>query len=248
MECQNIALGTYRLRDEQCVEIVKSGLEYGYRHIDTADLYKNHKQVAEGIHASGVPREDVFLVSKIFNNNIKKVAIAETVDKIKKELDTDYIDLILLHNPVKNYEKAWSSLIQNKTHQNIKYIGTSNFELEHLDTLATETGVRPYLNQIELSLWNQPTQHTIEYHKNANIIMQAHSIYTNNHKTDDLELEGFGMNKYRFLNKYISDQGIPIVIGSSNVANVKENYDWVFEPQIRAGIHTSKFHCSYRIY
>ncbi len=253
MQCQNISLGTYRLKDDQCVKIVKFGLEYGYRQIDTAELYKNHKQVSQGINLSGIPRESIFIVSKIFNNNISKLKIAESVDIIKKELETDYIDLILLHNPVKNYEKAWENLIQSQIHQNIRYIGTSNFDLIHLDKIISATSVNPYLNQIELSIWNQPTTNTIDYHKNANIIIQAHSIYTNNVKTNDLEFEEFSnnlaINKYKLMNKYLSDQQIPIVIGTTNITNLKANYDWVLEPSIQIDKNIiKKFDCNYQIY
>ncbi len=170
MQCQPISLGTYRLKNEQCVQIVKSGLELGYRQIDTAELYKNHVQVAQGINLSGVPRESIFITSKIFNHNITKLKIVESVDKIKKELEIDYIDLILLHNPVKNYETAWATLIEIQTQQNIRYIGTSNFGLTHLESIKNLTGVIPYLNQIELSIWNQPDLKLLDYHKSNNII------------------------------------------------------------------------------
>ncbi len=256
MECQNIALGTYRLKDEKCIEIVKLGLQYGYKQIDTAELYKNHKEVAQGIKLSKIPREEIFIVSKIFNNNITKLKIAETVDTIKKELEINDIDLILLHNPVKNYEKAWEELIKCQIQQNIKYIGTSNFELEHLDKIINNTRINPYLNQIELSLWNPPNEKIINYHKNANIIVQAHSIYTNNNKINDVNLDelanNYKINKYKLIHKFISDQQIPIVIGSSNINNIKLNYDWIFETSIFDNIIDKnifkKFDCNYRIY
>ncbi len=253
MQCQNISLGTYRLEDTQCVQIVKSGLVYGYRQIDTAELYKNHKEVSQGISLSGIPRESIFLVSKIFNNNIEKLKISESVDKIKKELGVDYIDLILLHNPVKNYEKAWENLIQSQSHQNIRYIGTSNFDIVHLDKIITSTGINPYLNQIELSIWNQPTPYIINYHKNSNIIIQAHSIYTNNTKTNDLEYKHFSENlgicRYKLAYKFISDQQIPIVTGTRNISNLKANYDWAFDPSIPIDKNIiKKFDCNYQIY
>ena len=248
-----LGIGTYRLQDEICTDIITQGLNLGYRQIDTAQLYRNHKDIALGIEKSNVPREEIFIISKILNSNIKKLKIPESVDLIKKELSIDYIDLILLHNPVKNYEKAWENLIQSQIHQNIRYIGTSNFDLIHLDKIIGATDINPYLNQIELSIWNQPTTRIIEYHKNANIIIQAHSIYTNNVKTNDLEFEEFsnnlGINKYKLMHKYLSVQQIPIVIGTKNITNLKSNYDWAFESFVDIDNNIiKKFDCNYQIY
>ncbi len=253
MQCQPISLGTYRLKNEQCVQIVKSGLELGYRQIDTAELYKNHVQVAQGINLSGVPRESIFITSKIFNHNITKLKIVESVDKIKKELEIDYIDLILLHNPVKNYETAWATLIEIQTQQNIRYIGTSNFGLEHLESIKNLTGVSPYLNQIELSIWNQPTQELLDYHKSNNIIIQAHSIFTNNLKSSEPELVNLASNlksnPHKLMLKYLLNQNINVVTGTSSSTHLINNLDWVSEPNIHIDNNIIKiFDCNYRIY
>ncbi len=253
MQCQPISLGTYRLKDEQCVQIVKSGLELGYRQIDTAELYKNHEQVAQGINLSGIPRESIFITSKIFNHNITKLKIPESVDKIKKELGLSYIDLILLHNPVKNYESAWATLIQNQIHQDIRFIGTSNFGLEHLESIKNLTGIKPYLNQIELSIWNHPTQELLDYHKSNNIIIQAHSIFTNNMKTLEPELvnlaSNLNSNRYKVMLKYLLNQNINVVTGTTSLTHLKDNLDWVSEPNILIDNNLVKiFDCNYRIY
>lgn len=150
-----VGLGTYKLQDGICTQIIKSGLELGYRQIDTAQLYHNHTNIAQGISLSKIPREDIFIISKIHNSNIKKLKISESIDMIKKELETDYIDLILLHNPVKNYQKAWEELIRCKEHQGIKNIGVSNFDICDLENIISQTNIYPYLNQIELNIFNQ---------------------------------------------------------------------------------------------
>ncbi len=253
MQCQPISLGTYRLKDEQCVQIVKSGLELGYRQIDTAELYKNHVQVAQGISLSGVPRESIFITSKIFNHNITKLKIPESVDKIKKELGLNYIDLILLHNPVKNYDIAWATLIEIQTQQNIRYIGTSNFCLEQLESIKNLTGISPYLNQIELSIWNQPMQELLEYHKSNDIIIQAHSIFTNNFKSSEPELIDMASNlnssPHKLMLKYLLNQNINVVTGTSSLTHLKDNLDLVAEPNILIDNNLVKiFDCNYRIY
>lgn len=253
MECQNISLGTYRLRGEDCINIVSTGLELGYRQIDTAELYKNHKEVAQGIDKSKIPRTDIFITSKIFNQNISKIKISESLDKMLKELNTDYLDLVLLHNPVKNYQLAWEELIRIKSHFNIKYIGTSNFAIKHIDLIKEKTGYTPYLNQIELSIFNQPSHTLIEYHKSNNIIIQAHSIYTNNSL-----LSNYLLNKYsnklnipphKLMLKYLSDLDIKIVTGTTNIINLKNNYDWIKETKIDVDNDMIlKLNCDYKIY
>lgn len=252
MECQDIALGTYRLKGEQCINLVKSGLDIGYRHIDTAELYKNHKDVAQGIKSTDIDRSNIFITSKIFNPNITKLKISESVDKILKELNTDYIDCVLLHNPVKNYELAWKELIRIKSHYNIRYIGTSNFRLEHLDKITCNTGISPYLNQIELSILNQPTKELLDYHKSNNIIIQAHSIYTNNRAINE-ELFNYSgklqISTHKLMLKYLSDMGIHIVTGTTNFKNLQNNFQWVKEPAIDSNFQIVKlFNCDYRIY
>ncbi len=253
MECQSISLGTYRLKDDQCVQIVKSGLDLGYRQIDTAELYKNHKQIKEGISLSGVPRESIFITSKIFNSNITKLKITESVDKIKKELDIDYIDLILLHNPVKNYESAWATLIQSQIHQNIRFIGTSNFQIKHLEKIKDLTGSSPYLNQIELSIWNQPTQELLDYHKSNGIIIQAHSIFSNNTKPLEPGLinlaSNLKSNPYKLMLKYLLSQNIPVVTGTSNLEHLINNWNCISEPNIQIDNNMVKiFNCNHRLY
>ncbi len=253
MECQNIALGTYRLKGVQCINQVKSGLEIGYRHIDTAELYKNHKEVSQGISLSGLDRYDLFITSKIFNNNITKLKISESVDKMLKELGTNYIDCVLLHNPVTNYELAWKELVKIKSHYNIRYIGTSNFSLEQLDKIITNTGINPYLNQIELSIVNQPTKELLDYHKSNNIIIQAHSIYTNNQLVSDDKIKSYseelGISTHNLMLKYLTGLNIPIVTGTTSLAHLKDNFDWVNYPAICLNNDIVKsFNCDYCIY
>lgn len=252
MECQNISLGTYRLKGVQCINLVKSGLEIGYRHIDTAELYKNHMEVSQGINLSGEDRTDLFITSKIFNNNITKLKISESVDKMLKELGTNYIDCVLLHNPVKNYELAWDELIKIKSHYNIRYIGTSNFNLEQLDKIITNTGICPYLNQIELSIVNQPTKELLDYHNSNNIIIQAHSIYTNNQNLHNNLIEysnELKISTHKLMLKYLSDMNIPIVTGTTNFTHLKNNFDWITQPVIQINNDIVKiFDCNYRIY
>lgn len=227
MSYQLVGLGTYKLQDGLCSQIIKSGLELGYRQIDTAQLYHNHINISQGISLSGVAREDIFIISKIHNSNIKKLKIAESIDVIKKELDTNYIDLILLHNPVKNYNLAWEELIRCKEQMGIKNIGVSNFDIDNLENIIKQTNIHPYLNQIELNIFNQQKK-LIEYNKSHGIITQSHTTLTKSNLLNDIDLIEFAkvlkITPSELMYKYVLDQGIGILPRTSNQEHLVSNY------------------------
>ena len=230
-----IGLGTYKLQDETCTNIIKSGLEQGYRLIDTAQLYRNHTQVALGIKQSQVNREDIFICSKISNTNIKKLKISESIDQIKKELEINYLDLLLLHNPVKNYDTAWKELIYCQNFFDIKNIGVSNFEITHLENIMEKTMISPYLNQIELNLFNQQIN-LINFHKKNNIITQSHTTLTKGSLLDNQKLIKWSnqltINPSELLFKFVLDQGIGILPRTTNLDHLKDNINLVNKPCI----------------
>ncbi len=225
----NIGLGTYKLNDKLCTDIINNGLQIGYRLIDTAIMYNNHKDIATGIFLSKINRNDIFIISKIDNKNIRKVNIAEATDNIIKELEltSSYIDLILLHYPVKNYDKAWKDLIYCKEHYNIKNIGTSNFEMEHLDTIIKQTNIKPYINQIQLNIFNQ-NKYLIEYHNINNIITHAHTTLTKSNLLYNDLITNYSYNKNIdndvFMYKFVLDQNIGILCKTTNIKHLNKNY------------------------
>lgn len=227
---QQIGIGTYKLQDELCTRVIKSGLELGYRQIDTAQLYHNHEQISTGIKLSGVPREEIFLISKIHNSNIKKNKISESVDLIKKELGIDYIDLILLHNSVKGYELAWDELIRIQTHMNVRHIGVSNFNINHLESIISKTNIVPFINQIELNIFNQQEE-LIKYNKSQNIITQSHTTLTKGNLLNNIDLinlsNKIGLSSASTMFKFVLDQDIGILPKTTNFTNLKSNYELI---------------------
>lgn len=227
-EYQLVGLGTYKLQGEVCTNIIKSGLELGYRQIDTAQLYNNHEEIAIGISQSYIPRTEIFIQSKIHNSNIRKLKIAESIKEIKKELNTDYLDLILLHNPVKNYDKAWEELIRCQSHYNIRYIGVSNFEITHLENIISLTDITPWLNQIELNIFNQQTE-LVQYNKSKQIITQSHTTLTKGALLDDKKI-GLFANKLNIsvpelMFRFILEQDIGILPRTSKIDHLIYNFN-----------------------
>jgi len=230
---QLFGLGTYKLQGDLCTNIVKNGLELGYRQIDTAQLYNNHNEVSLGIYQSEIKREEIFLISKIHNSNIKKIKIAESINQIKKELNTDYLDLLLLHNPVKNYEESWKELIFCKEQLGIKHIGVSNFDIIHLEKIANMQ--IPWLNQIELNIFNSNRKNDlINYHKKNNIITQAHTILTKGNLLNDNQLTEWSSKlnipNYELMFKFVIDQNIGILQRTSNLDHLISNWNLCSKP------------------
>ncbi|MEP6526293.1 MAG: aldo/keto reductase [Nocardioidaceae bacterium] len=149
-----LGLGTSPMDVGETERAVALALEAGYRLVDTAENYGNERGVGEGVKASGVPREDVFVTTK-FNKRWHGVELVEEAfAHSAKRLGLDYIDLLLIHwpNPDQNrYVAAWQGLTRLLEDGQVRAIGTSNFKPAHLDRLQAETGVAPDVNQIELN-------------------------------------------------------------------------------------------------
>lgn len=145
-----LGLGVFRAPEgDQTRNAVKWALEAGYRHIDTAKIYGNEKSVGDGIWESGVARGDIFLTTKLWNEDIRqgrtKAAFAESLEALR----TDYIDLYLIHWPADGYEKAWADMEELYAAGKIKAIGVSNFHKHHLERLEKSAKILPSVNQIE---------------------------------------------------------------------------------------------------
>ena len=154
-----IGLGVFRTPDgDTTVNAVQTALENGYRHIDTAMIYRNETSVGEGIRRSGVPRGDLFVTTKLWNDDIRahrgKEAFQESLDR----LGMDYVDLYLIHWPADVWQQAWDDLQEIYASGRAKAIGVSNFQPHHLADLLKNSDVTPAVDQIESSpqFTNQP--------------------------------------------------------------------------------------------
>ena len=146
-----LGLGTYLSKDpEECRDIVSEALGMGYRLIDTAQFYFNEEYVGAGIAASGIPREEVFVTTKVWFNRYEDAydSVLESLEKLK----TGYIDLVLLHWPFGNTYKAWRDLEKLYREGVVKAIGVSNFSAARLVDLVLRNDVTPAVNQIETNL------------------------------------------------------------------------------------------------
>lgn len=151
VEMPYLGLGTYQAENNQeVIDSVKDALEIGYRHIDTASIYKNEEGVGTGIKESSVPREDIFLVTKVWNADQGYDSTLRSFEDSIKRLQVDYLDLLLVHWPVKEkYKETWRALEYLYENKKVRAIGVSNFLQHHLEDLMTDCNIVPMVNQME---------------------------------------------------------------------------------------------------
>ena len=144
-------LGVYLSQDgDEVVNAVKWAIEAGYRHIDTASIYKNEEGVGQGIQQSGISRDDIFVVSKVWNSDQGYDSTLKAFDASLNRLDLEYLDLYLIHWPVAGkYKETWRALEKIYADGRVRAIGVSNFLQHHLEDLLAEVNVIPMVNQME---------------------------------------------------------------------------------------------------
>ncbi len=148
-----VGLGVWQTPNDVAAPAVRAALAAGYRHVDTAAIYENEEGVGEGIRTSGVDRRDVFLTTKLWNDQQGYDATLAAFDASLKRLGTDYVDLYLIHWPAPNrdrYVETWKAFVRLHKEGRARSIGVSNFYPEHLERIIGETGVAPVINQIEI--------------------------------------------------------------------------------------------------
>jgi 2,5-diketo-D-gluconate reductase A len=153
IEIPQIGVGTWTLRGVTARDNVRLALEAGFRHIDTAQSYENEAEVGQGILDSGVNRHGIFLTTKVATNVMRggRPSVQQSIDDSLRRLKTDYVDLLLIHWPVKDCVKdTWKVMEENVRRGKVRSIGVSNFNRHHLDDLFTYAEIRPVINQIEV--------------------------------------------------------------------------------------------------
>jgi 2,5-diketo-D-gluconate reductase A len=172
-----VGLGVWQTPPEETQRAVEAALSTGYRHIDTAAVYGNETEVGHAIKASGVPREEVFLVTKLWNADQGYDKGLKAFDVSAERLGVDYVDLYLIHWPVPAanlFVDSFKALAHLREQGRVRSIGVSNFAPEHLRTLIADTGIVPAVNQIELHP-RLPQQELRQVHVELGIATEAWS-------------------------------------------------------------------------
>ena len=187
-----LGFGVFQIDPEDTVEAVTRALEIGYRHIDTAEMYGNEREVGEAVGASGLSRDDVFITSKLNNGDHRPDDARRAFDGTLSALGFDHVDLFLIHWPLPtlydgDYVSTWKVLEEFKADGRARSIGVSNFQVEHLERLGTEAEVVPAVNQIELHPYFQ-NRDVAAYGEEHEIATEAWSPIAQGDVLDDAEI------------------------------------------------------------
>lgn len=175
VEMPILGFGTFKVEDgKETIESVKHALKVGYRHIDTAAIYRNEEGVGQAIKESGIPREDIFLTSKVWNSDQGYDSTLAAFKLSLEKLQTDYLDLYLIHWPQALNRETWRALETLYADGKVRAIGVSNFKEHHLDDLLEVAKIVPAVNQVE-------------YH--PQLMQESLSAYCDKHK---IQLEAWG--------------------------------------------------------
>ena len=150
-----LGYGTFRIDPKDTYECVRNALDVGYRMIDTAEYYQNEEAVGKAIKDSGIPRDEIFITSKVWLTNFGEKQTTETIQGILKRLQTDYVDLLLIHQPFNDYYGAYRALESAYRQGKARAIGVSNFYVDRFIDLAFHADIVPQVNQMETHIYNQ---------------------------------------------------------------------------------------------
>ncbi len=230
-----IGFGTYKSNEQEGIEAVRFALQNGYRLIDTAAFYFNEEAVGKGIKASGIPREEVIVTTKLWRDYLGYKSTKKELEKSLKKLDLDYIDLYLIHWPAnsRNYndwKKAnadtWRAMEELQAEGKIKSIGVSNFWQEHFEALFQTANVKPVVNQIEFhpGYW-QPE--LTEYCKKHNIAIEAWSPLARGRVFENETLQQIAKNHNQSIAKvclrWITQHDVVVIPKSTTHERILDN-------------------------
>lgn len=158
IEMPQIGYGVYQVSPDECERCVSDALKTGYRMIDTAQAYHNEEGVGRAVKNSGINRSDIFIVSKVWISNYGYEKAKASIDESLRKLQTDYIDLMLLHQPFCDRYGAYRALEDAYREGKLRAIGVSNFYPDHFIDLASNVDIVPAVNQVEMHVFNQQTE------------------------------------------------------------------------------------------
>ena len=222
-------LGTWENDDhDQCAESVRTALEMGYRHIDTAQAYRNEDAVGEGIAAAAVDRETVFLATKVWISNLSYEDVHASVERSLDQLGTDYVDLLYVHWPAGDYDpaetlRAFDELYDDGT---VDRVGVSNFEPEHVETARKHLDAPVFANQVEVHPLLPQTE-LREYAAETDLELVAYSPLKRGAVFDDPTLtavaDEHGVSAAQVSLAWLREKGITTIPKATSEAHIRDN-------------------------
>jgi 2,5-diketo-D-gluconate reductase A len=228
-----LGFGVFQIDPAETAEAVGYALEVGYRHIDTAEMYRNEREVGEGVRASGLDRGEVFITSKLNNRYHRPDDARRAFETTLTELGFDYVDLFLIHWPLPtlydgDFVSTWKTLEEFREDGRARSIGVSNFQIEHLQRLASTSDQAPAVNQIELHpyLLNEQVGAYDEAH---GIVTEAWSPIAQGDVLDDPTItriaDRLDRSPAQVVLRWHIQRGNVVFPKSTTPARIKENFD-----------------------
>jgi diketogulonate reductase-like aldo/keto reductase len=224
-----LGLGVYDMYNKEAEQAVMDALEIGYRLIDTASLYNNEKEIGRAVKESGIPRNEIFITTKVGNEDHGYDSTLKAFDKSLEELSMEYVDLYLIHWPVKEGRReTWLALEKLYNDQRVKAIGVANYLVPFLNEMETYATITPMVNQVEFTPWLYQ-QDLSELCKRKNIQLQSYSPITRGKKFGDPRLlqlcKKYDKSPAQIILRWNIEQGISTIPKSSNKERLQENFD-----------------------
>ncbi len=254
-----LGLGTWMIDDAEVAEAVRQALALGYRHIDTAQAYGNEAGVGEGIRTAGIPREDIFVTSKVAAEHKNYDAASKSIDETLAKMELDYIDLMIIHSPQpwaewrasdKNFDtgnlEAWRALEDAQKAGKIKSIGLSNFLIPDLQNILENGTVKPAVNQILTHVGNTPLE-LINFCKDNDILVEAYSPIAHGEALKSADItamaDKYGVSVAQLCIKYVLQLGLVALPKTANPDHMASNasLDFTISDQDLATLKTIQF-------
>jgi len=240
VEIPKLGLGTWFISNKAVVQAVKDAAQIGYRHIDTAQAYRNESGVGDGLRASGVKREEMFVTTKLAAGVKSYKKAVSSIDQSLQAMGLDTIDMMIIHSPqpwtqfrgadryFEGNREAWRALEEAYQAGKLRAIGLSNFEQADLDNILASCSIKPMVNQILAHISNTP-QALIQYTQDQGILVEAYSPVAHGELLKNQEVaqiaEKYGVTVPQLSIRYVLQLGLLPLPKTANPAHMKNNAD-----------------------
>lgn len=240
-----LGLGTWFIDDDKVADAVREAVKIGYRHIDTAQAYGNERGVGEGVRTCGIPREELFVVSKVAAEHKTYEEAKAGIDGTLEKMGLDYLDMMIIHSPqpwvkvnqsddryVEGNRAAWRALEEAYKEGKLKAIGISNFQIGDIESLMETAEIKPMVNQILLYISNTPIE-LVDYCQKNDILVEAYSPIAHGEILNQPEIKAmadkYGVTVPQLCIRYTIQLGTISLPKTANPEHMKSNTEVDFE-------------------
>ena len=245
IEIPRLGLGTWFIRDDIVADAIKEAVNIGYRHFDTAQAYGNERGVGEGIRNCGIPRDEIFVTSKVAAEHKTYDEVMAGIDETIKKIGLDYLDMMIIHIPqpwekvnqsedryVNGNREPWKALEDSYKAGKLKVIGLSNFRIGDIENILEVCEIKPMVNQILLHISNTPLE-LVEYCQGKDIIVEAYSPIAHGEILHQREIaviaEKYGVSVPQLCIRYTLQLGAVSLPKTGNPEHMRTNAEVDFE-------------------